>query len=555
MVARYSRPITRAFVETNVKAEFLGSSDNWADDCDSRLEICEEALLEPGDDPDLSCDSETDSDVATEVIDEAESQDPDDLAFDNGYFDRDSDDDSDGIMWVGGHPRSRRYQIHVEQRRNKEEEKRYDEETTVSDALSEKLLKLLSGVDDESSAPYPVSMDKLDQKTAKMRRLCESNDDSDASFTQAKSAAESPQLQPKALQRVIDFFQGNPHVKRKACEDFCVQAYRDTVSRSYKASPCEVGPDWKRPSGVLRQVGVSAYPSEFQFPGSYMVEIEVVEDSPPGLEIGVERTRMTLFYFTFEELAQTQIDAARSVYGDFVPEYTYAGHMGLAPEHPELFVWRIDCPAGSPFSTDAGYFGLRRNCKKYANILRHFVDFVVAPLGSEGGSSINTQNWPTVLHNPRIDADNIIVRSDFSGIVGLLLWTTPPAVRLPFGASLLGLVFLEGTPLQVEDATEGSEDGNKPARKASARAIVDNFPVKSYSRDVYDLESLMLRYLQQKVPAFAQDPKLMKHIFAAMAQGVEVADVTDRDKEYYKHQVDRMSWDWFHFPPSLGISD
>ncbi|TRX89561.1 hypothetical protein FHL15_009605 [Xylaria flabelliformis] len=219
-----SRLAARLESEADVKAEFLGSSDNWADDCDARLEICEEALLEPGDDPDLSCDSDSESD-----------------------------------------------------------------------------------------------------------------DDSDASFTQAKSAAGSPQPQPKALQRVIDFFQGNSHVKRKRF------------------------PPWPRLS-------------------------------------------------------------------------------------------RGDTPA-SP--------GRNR----------------------------------------------------------------------------------------------GLERRNKPARKASARAVVDNFPVKSYSRDVYDLESLMLRHLKQKVPAFAQDLKLMRHIFAAMAQGVEVAAVTDRDKEYYKHQVDRMSWDLFNFSLSIGISD
>ncbi|KAI1745944.1 hypothetical protein F4680DRAFT_463348 [Xylaria scruposa] len=83
--------------------------------------------------------------------------------------------------------------------------------------------------------------------------------------------------------------------------------------------------------------------------------------------------------------------------------------------------------------------------------------------------------------------------------------------------------------------------------------VVNNFPVESYSRDVYDLEGLMLRHLQQKVPALAQDPKLWIHIFAAMVAGVEVAvDITDGEKEYYKHQVDKMSWDWFNFPPSLG---
>jgi hypothetical protein len=41
-----------------------------------------------------------------------------------------------------------------------------------------------------------------------------------------------------------------------------------------KISPYEVGPDWKWLCGIQRPPGVPAYPSEFQFDGSYMVQVE-----------------------------------------------------------------------------------------------------------------------------------------------------------------------------------------------------------------------------------------------------------------------------------------
>jgi hypothetical protein len=121
--------------------------------------------------------------------------------------------------------------------------------------------------------------------------------------------------------------------------------------------------------------------------------------------------------------------------------------VDLLPEHRQLFVWRIDYPAGQPFSTDATYFGLRRNRKGYANVLRDFIDLVAAPLasGSKGRRrrrSINVQklqDWPKALHNPRIDVDNITVRSDYSGVIGLLLWSTPSVGLAHSGAFRSGL--------------------------------------------------------------------------------------------------------------------
>lgn len=183
---------------------------------------------------------------------------------------------------------------------------------------------------------------------------------------------------------------------------------------------------------------------------------------------------------------------------------------------------------------------------------------VIRPLtlGSEsggGGASIGVQqDWPTELHNPRIDADNIIVRSDYWGIVGLFLWATPPVVQLPIGATLLGLLCLEGMPLQVQET--GDDDGlrryrNKPAHQVPVRKVVEEFPFETYSRNAYDLERLMLRYLEEMVTGLALDPALWDHVFSSMMQGVEaMAGTTDGDEECYRHQVNRIEWDWVHFP-------
>lgn len=142
---------------------------------------------------------------------------------------------------------------------------------------------------------------------------------------------------------------------------------------------------------------------------------------------------------------------------------------------------------------------------------------VAAPLlalGSEGekGPSRNvhqSQAWPTALHNPRIDGDNIIVRSDYEGIVGLLLWTTPSVVTLPLGASLLSLICLMGTPLQEPGEIDISpwQYSKKPFHEVPVRKTVDPFPFETYSCNAYDLERLMLHRLQAKVPALAQNPE------------------------------------------------
>lgn len=170
---------------------------------------------------------------------------------------------------------------------------------------------------------------------------------------------------------MIEFFRRSPHVKREACEDFCKAKYSGVRMESRcKTSPYEVGSDWKWPSGpgFQQPSGVVAYPSQLQFDKGYMVQVEErVEAEVEAEEDGM----MTLFYLTFDELDKDgQLESARAVYGDLVPDYTYVGSMDLPPGHPQLVVWRIECPAGQPFSADTSYLGMRKHRQKYASILR-----------------------------------------------------------------------------------------------------------------------------------------------------------------------------------------
>jgi hypothetical protein len=128
---------------------------------------------------------------------------------------------------------------------------------------------------------------------------------------------------------------------------------------------------------------------------------------------------MTQFYITPETLDEGQLARAKEAYGIFVQQYTYVGHMGLAPKHSEeLFVWRIVSPAGRPIAADCYRLGLRVNQDKYVGILKQFVDFVCEPLRLAGGSDrlSNGEDWPMVLHNPRLDVYNIMILPDWSGI-------------------------------------------------------------------------------------------------------------------------------------------
>ncbi|KAH8757947.1 hypothetical protein F5883DRAFT_566871, partial [Diaporthe sp. PMI_573] len=595
-----AEPANKGDENPKLETEFLCGTDDWENHCDvvldAVLEECENALLTKlGDKDDLTDDgSDSDSDVAMEEEKEdlsdssncyssgPEPREPVDPAFDNGYFWRSDDDDTKTD------PRSYKYQMRVEKGQAKLERERFDKEVKANDEdLYPKLLKQLGDVDAGREPRTLESMVKPKKKKKEKKYNSDGDTESDDNSSPTETVPEweagadlfdFPMLRPKALQHVINFFRSNPHVRRKDCEDFCRRIYSsDDEADPYKTSwykngPSEVGPDWKWPSGpgFQRPPGVLAYPSQFQFDDDvYMVQVEGEIEEGSGLPKPTDIGMMTLFYFTFEELdIENQLESAREVYGEYVPHYEWVGHMGLPAEHRQLFVWRIDCPAGQPFSTDASYFGLRMNRQMYASILRDLVDLVAAPLallGSEGeqgeGEEINVQQllqaWPMALHNPRIDADNIIVGSDYKSMVGLLRWTTPSVVTLPLGASLLGLLCLEGTPLQEPGDIElpwwsRNRDYTAAFHQRPVRRNVDPFPFETHSRNAYDLERLMLLYVQAKVPALAQHPEikeLWEHLFSAMRQAVDAADyMADGDKASYREQIGRMEWDWFRFP-------
>ncbi|KAH6982351.1 hypothetical protein BKA56DRAFT_616420 [Ilyonectria sp. MPI-CAGE-AT-0026] len=333
------------------------------------------------------------------------------------------------------------------------------------------------------------------------------------------SAADGSRLLPEAIVLMLDFFKDRQDVSRAECEEYCLKAY---LKEAY-------------PEAQERPLNVHPYPSEFQFPDNYMVEIIDTTIANPTL--------MTQFFITPKTLDEAQLARAKEAYGDFVPEYTYVGDMGLAPNHPELFVWRIVSPAGRPFAADGHRLGMRVNQDKYVGILKHFVDFVCEPLRLAGGGDglSNGQNWPMVLHNPRLDEYNIVVRPDWSGIACVLLWAAPPVMTLPFGASLTGLLCLEGLPDPYEPRC--AEEGMAP-------------PFEGYSREVYQLQRLCMYYLREKHPALAKDAQPWHRLFAAMAQGVAAAAwLEECRKKCYEEEFDEFAWDWFRFEMDTRVSD
>lgn len=273
-----------------------------------------------------------------------------------------------------------------------------------------------------------------------------------------ESAADGSRLRPKAVELILEFFKYHRHLSRAECEKYCLRAYLKEGVGAHETGE--------------QLHNIHAYPSECQYPDSYMVEIIDTTVTKPAL--------MTQFYITPMTLDAYRLARAKEEYGNFVPEYTFVGRMGLAPKHHELFVWRIVCPAGRPFVADADRLGLRVNQDKYVGILKDYVDFVCEPLRLAGGLN-NAKNWPLALHNPCLDASNIIVRADWSGIACVLLWGEPLVMTLPFGASLSGLVCLEGSP------TGGDEGDGSP--------VGPFLSSEGYSREARELQRLWMYYL------------------------------------------------------------
>ncbi|KAH8742354.1 hypothetical protein F5883DRAFT_671257 [Diaporthe sp. PMI_573] len=155
-----------------------------------------------------------------------------------------------------------------------------------------------------------------------------------------ESAADGSRLMPEAIELIFEFFQDRPHVNLAECEEYCLKAYLWDGVGPYEAQE--------------RPLNVYTYPFENQFRNSYMVEIIDTAATSPAF--------MTQFYITPETLDEVQLARAKAAYGIFVPQYTYVGHMGLAPKHSEeLFVWRIVSPTGRPIAADCYRLGLRVN--------------------------------------------------------------------------------------------------------------------------------------------------------------------------------------------------
>ncbi|KIW14263.1 hypothetical protein PV08_07045 [Exophiala spinifera] len=426
-----------------------------------------------------------------------------------------------------------------------EEEKELDDEAMHELAELErdvqaKRRKLLKELNATASVPGLEKMDKLTlagvdgkMNVSRNEEITESDDEGDSESDSEnnsksackdlskpdavgwESAADGSRLLPEAIESILEFFKERPHLNRAECEEYCLKTYLMMEGD---------GPSEARE----RQLNVHAYPSESQFRNSYTVEIIDTTVTNPDL--------MTQFYITPESLDEDQLAQAKEAYGDFVPQYTYVGHMGMVPEHPaELFVWRIVSPAGRPIAANRYRLGLRVNQDKYVGILKQFVDLVCQPLRLAGGGGRlhDEKDWPQVLHNHLLDVFNIIVRPDWSGIACVLLWGAPPSMTLPFGASLCGLLFLlEGGP----------EDGN-PISKANPSLF------GTYSHEARELERLCMYYLQEKIPALADDPQAWHRLFGAMNQGIETAADwgEEVDRIGYQKQLDELRWDWFQW--------
>lgn len=373
------------------------------------------------------------------------------------------------------------------------------------------LLAKLARIGGSASARAALPDHKLEARFAPWKTVDWTKPDT----TGVQAAVDGSRLQPRAIERVLAFFSAHPHVKRDRCDAFCLGAYgTGGNAQSSRAHACL---------------------SEFQFANSYMVELV---DTATGTNDDDGAARMTLFYFTFEAVDEAATRAAKAAYGDFVPTYTYAGSLALGCEQPELFVWRIECVRGRPFSAEAGRLTLPINGPRYEKVLRSYVDFAMAPMLRRGGVT-GADAWPTAPHNLRCDGDNVIVRPGWSGFGGMVLWTAPAPVELPLGASLSGLLRLLGQPMRQKAV----------ANPQNPWVPVDVLPFEGYRRDWDKFELLCPEYLQAQgaMPAVESDARSWQRMFAAMVEAVDLAaDTADEDKPYYKREAEIMSGTWFH---------
>ncbi|KAH8761544.1 hypothetical protein F5883DRAFT_562170 [Diaporthe sp. PMI_573] len=262
----------------------------------------------------------------------------------------------------------------------------------------------------------------------------------------------------------------------------------------------------------------------------------MVEEEEAGTADDGADGRMTLFLFTFEPVHEAAIAAARRAYGDLVPTYTRLEALALGPGQPELAVFRIECARGRPFSAEAPRLTLAVNGPRYEAVLRSCVDFAMARM-RRGGADADA--WPTAPYNPRCGGDNLIVRPGRAGVGGLLLWTAPAPVELPLGAALCLLLPLLGQPLRPPVEIDP---------KSKYPYVVDVLPFQGHRRDGDRFQLPVMEQLQAQVamPAVECDHRSWQCLFAAMAEGVKLADdIADADKMYYMHEIDILRGTWF----------
>ncbi|KAI0466867.1 hypothetical protein F4859DRAFT_526357 [Xylaria cf. heliscus] len=333
--------------------------------------------------------------------------------------------------------------------------------------------------------------------------------------TGVQAAIDGWRLSLQAIERVLAFFDAHPDVDRGRCDAFCLEVYWSSSPRA--AHACV---------------------SEFQFADSYMVE--VVEEEEDGTDDDGADARMTLFWFTFDPVDEAAIAMAQRAYGDFVPKYTRVGALARGPGRPELPVWRIECARGRPFSAEAPRLTLAVNGGRYEAVLRSYVDFAMAPMRLLGSGSLDADAWPTAPYNPRCGGDNAILRPGGAGFGGLVIWTAPALVELPLGAALCGLLPLLGQPMRPPVAID-------PESKYPY--VVDPLPFQGHRRDGDRFQLPCIEQLQAQgaMPAFKSDRRPWKSIFAAMAEGVDLAtDIADADKLFYKRETEILSGTYFH---------
>ncbi|KAH8754807.1 hypothetical protein F5883DRAFT_572499, partial [Diaporthe sp. PMI_573] len=270
--------------------------------------------------------------------------------------------------------------------------------------------------------------------------------------------------------------------------------------------------------------------------------VEVVEEEEAGTTDDGTDARMTLFWFTFEPVDEAAILAARKAYDDFVPKYTRVGALALGSGQPELPVWRIACARGRPLSAEAARLTLAVNGPRYEAVLRSCVNFAMAPTRRRGGGSVDVDAdaWPTAPYNPRCGGDNLIVRPGRAGVGGLVLWTVPAPVELPLGAALCGLLPVLGQPMRPPAEVDP---------KSKYQWVVDLLPFQGHRRDGdrFQLPCMEQLQAQDAMPAVESDARPWQRIFAAMAEGVDLAaDIADADKPYYKREIKILSGAWFY---------